>query len=428
MTIFLIGLLIIESFSLFKEKVFLEKLGYAYGLGMGMITIQMFLYSLFGIHWSGISILVPWLLFYLFFFLFKKSKKINYHLPNFPNNYIDRTILILIIATSGFVLFESLVRPVSGWDAWVSWFMGGKAFYVDGHIKPEFIKYVDYDYPPLINLMITFPSIMLGKFNDQLTLLLFTFFYFSLLIIFYYTAKKYTSQRLALLFTFMLAVTQNFIRQAGRYDVGYADLPLSYYFFLVMSLILQVNKKISNKDLIIINLFLGVGALIKNEGLTFLLIIQGYLIVNIIKVKKYKKFVYLLIGLIILFIWEIFKYENNLPGSYLTRGVFNISRMPVILQEVLKEMFNLQRWNLIWPAYFISILISRFTRTTFLLIIMPMLQLSIYLFVYFITPLDLILHIRSSFDRLLIHIAPMIILFICIAFNNLLTREKQINP
>src|SRR5438045_3509994 len=73
--IFLIGFMVISVFGFLKDESIIGKLAYSWGLGVGLIGLQLFLYSILKINWSRVSILLPWgILFSIF--LFKARKEI----------------------------------------------------------------------------------------------------------------------------------------------------------------------------------------------------------------------------------------------------------------------------------------------------------------------------------------------------------------
>lgn len=425
--IFLLAATGISILSLFKNSTLtmLEKIGMSYGMGVIYITTLMYALSMLSLKWNFMLVLllpVPVICLALLknWPLIKNIKKIS--LPNVKLSAVECFVLICITATVIYTILQALLRPIIGWDVIASWYIGGKAFYLDGYINPEYIKYVNYDYPPLVGLFLSFIFTLLGKVEDNITLLTFTAFYISLLISFYAYIRYYLSRSQSLLFTFLLASTQVILRQAGRFEGGHADLLLAYYFFIAFMLLPKYIKKPTLSTGILINIFLAAGSLIKNEGITFLLIIQFIFLVLVLKAKKYSHLFLILIGFLPLLSWQFYKQINYLPGSYLRGSSIHLERIPTIIYEVGLEFLNLSRWNFLWLAFILTLIFYFRSKKYRLFIFIVLGQLFMYLFIYIITPLDYVGQLRSSLDRLLLQLAPIATALVA----QLFTKRKNI--
>ena len=185
--IFLIGLIVISVTNNFSRQSLLNKLGFAYGIGVGCVTVQMMFYSFLHIGWNPFSILLPWFLLGVVTFIKKSKMQLQIILPSAK---IDFLLLAGIICSSFFVLFEALIRPLSAWDGWSHWFLHGKAFYILGYIDPQYLISVNNAYPPLMNLLITFSYIVTGGIHEQAAIFLYAWFYVALLLIVGYMVSK----------------------------------------------------------------------------------------------------------------------------------------------------------------------------------------------------------------------------------------------
>lgn len=410
------GFVIIENFSVLRKQPFLEKIAYSYGLGIGLISLEMLIYSLLGIRWSLIALLVPWIFPIALFMKAKKYKQLFFTRKIFPpSSWFDRLFIFLIVTTVVYVLLEATIRPVAGWDPFATWLMTGKAFYIDRTIDSSIYTYMNYDIPPFIGLFVAFGYIVLGQVNDTTVLLFFSSFYIAILLLFYFTSRKYISSRYALLFTFLLATIQNLIRHAGKFDVGYADLPLAFYFFASSILLLLFLQSRSIKTLILLSFFLGTGALIKNDGVPFFLFVEMIGIFFAIRWGKYKYILAAFPGFLLFGAWQMYKVIFSVQESYLFHGTIDVARVPAILLEMGKEFLNVRRWNISWLIFFVS-LIKTSDFSAKILILILLFQLFSYLFVYMVTPIG-ISQIKNSFDRLLIHLVPIAMLIVVTNFS-----------
>ena len=425
----LIGFFIIEIVGILKGRPLLEKIAFSYGIGIGSVTLQMFCYSLMHVSWSREVILVPWLFLGVAVFLKKKlnRKSLSFTLPK------DRVFLFLVTLVGlvvSYVLFEAILRPVPAWDAWSNWFIAGKAFYYARSFDPSFIHYVNNSNPPLINILVSFTYLINGGVEQRLTLLTFSFFYVCILISFYYLLRDIIGARSAMVFTLLLATTQNIIRHAGLYDVGHADLPLGYFMFCSVIFLQQFLRTRSWKYLFIFNLFIGFSTLVKSEGLPFFIISEVIVLYSMIKNREYRKILLILVGSSISLFWIFSVFVYKLPISPFIQGPLMLSRIPDVFVSMVKEFFNVGRWNFLWIAFFLGLLMRKVVSKQNIIYLLFFLQLMVYFSVYLLTPREPVGHIVGSFDRLLLHIAPIGFYLTAVSFGRMLIPDtgKKKNP
>src|SRR3989344_5373011 len=362
-----IGLCFIKSFNLMPSFPIMTRVSYSYGIGIGLVSFQMLIYSYLNIEYNPFNLLSPWLIF-IVYSVINSTKKIKFN-NHIHLDSISKIIVTGILLTISYVIFEALIRPLSAWDAWATWFIGAKAFYLEHKIDPNFYTYAHFSVQPAIMLVLTFTFTLMGQVNDQSTLILFTSFYLFLLIMIYSAIRKHTSLRMSLLFVFLFSTLGNVIRHAGRYDVGYVDLPLGYFFFASFLLLDQLKERFSNNLLILLNFLLAVTALIKSEGLAYFLIVQLYVLYLLFKQKKLILILYSGISLILVASWPVYLALNHIPQTTLslfTNHLF-IERIPIIVSMIFIEFFNIQRWNLLWLTFFVCLIIARYNKTLTLL-------------------------------------------------------------
>ena len=282
-----IGYAVLRGFNFLSTKNNLFAIGASYGLGVGCISMQLYLYSRLSIPWQKETLLIPWIILFIVLLL-KNRKKIHVGFPKFHAlKLLDKILLISILLTVAYVIFEALMRPVVAWDAWANWLMQAKAFFITGGIRPDLLMYMDSQYPLTINLLGTFIYLMLGGIDDTAVLLTSSAFYIFLSITFFAALRKRYSIRYALFFTFLLVTTQNLIRHGGRLEAGLADLPLGYFAFLSVLFLFEYFKKSTVKTLLIFTIFLSITSLIKFEGVFLSSFIALCAIVHIIRHKFY---------------------------------------------------------------------------------------------------------------------------------------------
>lgn len=409
----LVGIAIYDLFGLFSRKDKLFAFSCSYGLGVGAVTLQLYVYSRAAIGWSIGSIMFPWLIVFIFLVIKHRGK---FSMPKLSIPDIDKkqAILLLgIIATVSYVLFEALLRPVTVWDGWAIWLLKSNVFFIDKGVLPSALSYVGADYPILISLLGTYFYVFLGHIDDTTVLLSSAAFYLFLGLSFFATMKKDFSNRYALFFTFLLLTTQNFIRHGGRLESGQADLPLAYFIFISTVYLVQYYKTQSKKKLFILCIFLGITNLIKVEGAFFTLVVALTLFFIILKRKTYTHMVFLLLWILPLADWYLYKKLNDFaPLTHRVIG-FSFQRSLHITWGIVKELMNIKTWNMLWIGYFyiLLVLFKKIEKTIHFLHLMVLSQMLIYLVIYFVI-LDY--DPSSSIERLLLHIAP--VAFLAVAY------------
>jgi hypothetical protein len=404
----LIGFIIIQFWNLLPEDELFFSLGTSFGLGSGLIALQLYAYSRCGISWNIFTLLTPWVLF-IFVVLGISKERFKIPLLNIPNfSLLEKILITGILLTLFYVIIEALIRPLSVWDGWATWLFESKVFFFDGRVSYENMHFMQASYPLLYPLLATFNYIIMESVDDTAILLLSVAFYFFLSLSFFSVLKKQYGIRYALVWTFILMTTQNLIRH-GRLEAGIADLPQGYFIFVSSMLFLKYLQKFSQKILILLMIMLGFASLIKNEGTPFLFIMLLLLFYTFYKKKMYSYVSYLLIPLSIWGDWQIFKKMIQVDQIYSLAHPFEMSihkTANAIIGSV-RELFTIKSWNIVWILYFLSFFYNKKRNIDQLyLTIIILVQLSIYFILYLTTYGN---NPESSLPRLLIHVLALVV-------------------
>lgn len=416
-----IGYVVIRGFDLLSAKENLIAIGASFGLGVGLISAQLYVYSKLNIAWQKESLLFPWI-FFIMGFLLKNRKSIRIILPKVIKlEFIDKILIVGILLTVSYVIFEALLRPVTTWDAWANWLLQAKVFFVEGRILPDTLEYMDSEYPLTINLLGTFIYIILAQVDDTSVLLTSSAFYVFLAILFFAVLKERFSMHYALLFTMLLVATQNFVRHGGRMEAGLADLPLGYCSFICVVLLFKYMRTKSRKPLLLLNVFLSITALIKFEGLPISIFITLCTLSNIYTNKLYRHLPIMLLWLLPFLAWKVDRRISHLTETYFFishRFEIAMSKSINAFTGTIKELINIKSWGILWIVYFYSLLMYGIKENKELAILnfIILCQLVLYLVIYNTTAGN---NPESSIQRLLMHIAPMVFYYLA-----LLTQTK----
>jgi hypothetical protein len=418
-----IGFVVIASFRLLPKTPFLLSISYGYGLGFGLVGIHMFLLSRLGVAWHELALLIPWLVLAVYLLLARNLKKVRVKIPRVGSG-ISLVLIVIILSLIFYVIFEALLRPLTAWDGWASWLLKSRVFYIDGGIRDGVLRYVQSDYPLVVGLVGTFFYTLLGQINDRVVLLLSAGFYIATGGIFFFSLKNKIGIKLSLLFTFLLFATQNLIRHGGRYEAGQADLALGYFFLADTVLLSRYIKDKKISTLVLLNLFVGITGLIKNEGILFSLLIESILLWIIIAQKRFHHMIGLVPFVILFLDWQLYRLFSNMPKvSHYISASIHPERLSIIITEFVRQMINVQNWNLVWIAYMLACITWAFgsgrKNSAWIFLLLSISQLLVYVGVFMVTNTDTIGHIRGVFDRLLIHLAPIAIFFTALVVGGL---------
>lgn len=336
-------------------------------------------------------------------------------------------------------------QPVMANDARAIWLLKAKSLFYGASGFFEFLAspnflYSHQDYP--IGLPLLYADLMhnLGHFWEP-AIGIFSFTFFFLLIVgLYGTIRKYnlTNTLGALIIALVILFTPEYLKQGWS---GLADIPLSLAFFGAL-LALQLNSETKMALPYIVPIGLAAfSATIKNEGITFLLLILIvsffiYLLAiftknnttdrkNIIK-QVILTFAWTTLALLPLFLWKIISWKfglsNDITSSLNLREI--TSRIPLLITETSERLFNCYQFGiLLVPALLFIPFPKRLSKPSYVSIIV-LGQAVIYLLIYLVTPNDLFWHISTSFNRLVLQLLPSIFLLTFIHLSSVISTEK----
>lgn len=409
-------------------------------LGLLVLTIQLTVFGLLRVPWNVYTITVPWILVCIyqyrwflsaFFDLISRFSKLFRY---FRKLTILQQILVLVIVYVLVVIILNIVAsPMHAWDAIAMWAYKAKVYLNNSNIGiSDFVGDTKKhpDYPPLIPTLYALFGIYFGKFSTNFIKTVDIIFLTSALGLFLYYTSRNLGKSIGLISTLTLLLLPAFYPfiTSGQY-IGTADFALAMSFLIAgLCLVLYLSEKEKNSIFIVLGfLFSIVAALIKNEGMFWLisysiiatmLVRQNYKVV----INKNKLLTVLsILALSLLVGWVVY---SKLLGaeSDLFKGIIHTANPALMMNKLiatLKSIISMSRSNLgvssvlILLLLIVSISLFSFRNKKFItLLLLVLSQLAIYMFVYSITPYDPVAHVNTSFDRLVIHIAPLAILML----------------
>lgn len=364
----------------------LEKLAVGYLIGTGLLTLQMFFYSLLHIKFDVWIITLPWFVV-LGLGLSNLRLKSRLNLSAFSKLSLWEWLLSGAIALKVlYVFYEALIKPVVGWDALWNFSLRAKIFYFLGGIpldraNPYFLGGGMKQYPLHLPLLETFTYILQGGWpshhmvqgwNDCVMKVIFPLYFLSMLVIFYYALRREQNRLTALFFTFLLSTLPLLVYHA---TIEYADFVVGAYFLAAVVYLYQFIKTKDLKLLFLSAVLAALGAWVKDEGqifyfICFLLLVSAAKPANKFAVKSAfawlrrtsfrREFIlglyYLLPFIVLIGPWIVFKQVfglslGNEPTFSLAGLVSGFTFHPETILKVLEKMFLSGNWHLLFGLW-----------------------------------------------------------------------------
>lgn len=343
--------------------------------------------------------------------------------------------LILLFTFLSPLLQHSLFSPFNAWDAVAIWGLKAKvllnnpAILNNPFFTDPYYQFSHQDYPLGLPLLINFYYRLVSSVNDQAVQFYLLIFYITILFTYLGALLHWFKTKLNPILLGLIMVSfatiPNFIIYSHN---GYADIPLSSIFTVTAFLFIDSYNNLKLDKYIFILLIAVTAVFIKTEG--YLLFFSTLVFSSVILVWKRKKLLlvnkyqiitnlaFLLLALVIVFIWENYKFSIKIEGEF-NQIIFRnpIPELKIILHTYLNELINTNRYSLtLIPAillYLYQLSYLAFNRQWPKLIpnLLVMFQLCAYTFIYLITPNPLLWQL-TSFERVFLHILPAIILII----------------
>lgn len=437
----LAGLSVLLCIGYERQTLFrVERLAFAYPLGLGLITIQMALLSLFGAPYTAVSILVPWIP--LFFALFiVHARTTNGRPPRIPPRRAmrllrsEKIMIAALVLTVAYVFFRALIKPLEAYDAIAIYALKAKIFYLAGGIPPgffgEFRELVPHvEYPLLVPLAETYFYTFWGDLADGAVKIVFPLYYAAILATVYCLMRRILARAPAILFTVLLATVPQFAEYATN---GYADIVLAFYFTASFSALLVWMREGGKSLLVLSALFAALGIWTKTEGLLLAAVNAAvallYSITNRRDRSSRSGFGY---AVAVVAVVAAYFFLNRLLGlsvhSDFAQGdiftwhalIGGMKRLPAILYEYQIQFFGPKKWNIVWIIFFLLFFTNirkAFSGAARPITLAVLMAFAGYTGVYMITPQDIGWHLSTTASRLFLHLLPPVIVWIAVMSN-----------
>jgi len=422
-----------------------EKIALGFVLGSGILGFYMFYLAVLKIPFSFWTI-SP--LFLVFFFggliIVKKqgfNKLIHFSRPvifdrkNMGGKVLVAGLAVLLFGKMLLIGFNVIFAPTYFDDSVANYNYKAKVFYYNRSVNfaeehPDYLGGYRPAYPQGISLIKTWVTICLGHWEEYAVNLYTLFVFIALGVISYFNLVRIISRLLSFIFTYIL-LSIPLLTFHGGY--AHIDIVVGLYFFSGIVYLIRWIREGDRHSLFLSAFLFGIGLSIKDEMLALfvcapLLTLVTYQIFSRVKIKNILKttFQYIGVALILNVPWFITKFVYQLQmGPRPDQRAFEFH--PEAFKILASYLFNTGNYNILWPVFFCSIILSCFlprkTELKYILIsISGALFITLYLFIF--TPFFEFLKIGTTINRALLIILPVIIFYLATFYGKIISSRR----
>jgi hypothetical protein len=410
-------------------------------IGASALTLQLWAYGAVHLPWNAFTLLLPWILAAAIAnrrwraCLADDWRRLSKAAKRLPR--LDALGIVLSVAgglIAGTYLINLVTQPLTAWDAIAMWMFKAKLYY---HLQSVSVQPIaadvarHLDYPPLFSLMVSSVYTLIGRADDVLGKAINFVFLLAAAGACFALVRTLLDRRMAVMFTFLLVALPLFSPALSETtQMGYADYAFGVCLMISLAHLqkAEISKQAAAYGLAVV--FACMAALIKNEGLALLgilLLVFGARAVmrgDWMSIRHANKAVLLalIVALVPVLVWQVYVTVNGLslatPGSLPALVPLIPDRALVILNAVRRLMTSL---NTDYPWLALGFLLAsvllvlnrlRFGTMVYLVLC---LQLTSYFIVYLLTTADLRYLLATSLDRVILQVAPSILLMVAIS-------------
>jgi hypothetical protein len=416
-------------------QILLFKLFLGLPLGLGLWSLGYYLWIFAGLN----KFVFPWLELVISLILSALTfhhLKVLFLAINLRSLKSPLNLAFLLVVAGVAVLFGLAVfmSPHGHEDAWFIWTLDARFIYLAQDWRTLYIPNGPGwhpDYPLLVSLNTVFGWVLLGQDSSRVQMAVTTLFTLALPGILFSGISIIKGTKQAVLAIIVLMASPMLFFYGSSQE---ADTPVAVYILASLVLTSLYFKTRMKKLLLLAGLVTSLAAWAKNEGFLFIVVNTFLVIVFLIILKQpgaFKDYAVgnaIPLGVILLFKATL-PVSNDLFKSNTLPQLLDISRYQYILQKLFGTILGLGWWMpfsliLILLVYGLSVWFDIPETLTLKFVgLSLLLQLSGYFFIYLITPHDLVWHVNTSMERLLLQVFPSaLFLFFYV------TRSPDFNP
>ncbi len=438
----LLGYCLVAIIAGSKTKLSLfERLGLSWGIGLGLTGLFMFLISTLGLPVNLLAVAIPIIFILVALVAYAIVNQIKIFgrpaiLTIGQTSLADKGLILLIVLTVFYVLFDALVKPIVNFDD--LWRQGSIAriIFATGQVITPQTAELAGGHPYLNPLSQAWIYLGLGVWNDAIGKIIFPLCFIALLFIFYSNLRRSSSRTHALLFTYLLTSFPLIVYHAGT---AYSDLMQTFYYAGGIIYLFEWFRRQEPPLLLFAALFLGIGNFVKQSGIP-LWLVAAFVLFCYLYFERKRNFrpgwIFLLASTIVSAPW-LFSRNSFLMSRLL--GAASATAEPAfpygsptlagILSHLIRRTFTYADWQILWFVLLLVILLGwrRVWRSELkYLLLIIILDLGIIIYAFFEPNAYQFLVDGTLVNRLMMYPAPVVLFFVALAALPLLNYQPKI--
>jgi hypothetical protein len=347
-----------------------------------------------------------------------------------PRNWIEFT-LALVLCLEIALVFLLTFKHTLGWDGLVIWELKARYAYLNGGALPvayfsDATRVFSHpEYPLFLPMLETWLYFWIGDCDQYWIKLISPIFYVTGVIFVGQAASSWSGKRwIGLVAANLFLLVPFLTRMSGGVVLGYADVPLSVFYFVAFIYLLKISRGDFETSLPVFILLAAMLPWIKREGIVLWFVVAACGSFMIWRRGIWRAALALLPGLAVIVGWQIYLAAMHASPArdFLSVGMSslrsNFHRLGPVIVSLMQEATTISHWSLLWfgapLALFCIVIRDRSLRAT-LLVICSVAPLAFYCCVYVFSAWpDYLQHAQTSLPRLLWHIAPLAIFAIAL--------------
>ena len=440
-------------------------------IGCAALGVQLWAFGFAHIPWNVFTLMLPWVAVWI---VLRRSLRQNLQLQitsawALAGRLRDVDPLGgLLIAVAALLLvayaLNGILHPAIGWDAIAFWYFKARLFFVDQHVDPaspalasipHLLVVRNQEYPPLYPLMLASTFVLSGRVNESLSNSINLLALIAAVPTMYSLLRRLVSSRLAIVFVFLLVAmttqaTYRYFIDGGYY--GHADY-LEAIWILLTLIYLQAGQvpfparggalgqvpsaargeglgwgQYGAADVMAVACAAG-AALTKDEGTPLLLVTLVVLIVRYawrwsrLREKPARRNIAIAVVCVLpVVIWHLTWSLASIRPLMLNQHPLSLlphlpSRAATIARYVagMVGRRNTHGWMALSLLMSLLLLALNRFRIGATIAVVFAVQALAYFTVYLFTPIDLTEHLSESADRVILQLAPSVILLLAVS-------------
>jgi hypothetical protein len=332
-------------------------------------------------------------------------------------------------------LLNLVTQPVVGIDAVAMWLYKAKLYYAQNNVDLSPVAADvrrNLDYPPLFSLMVSTFYTLMGRVDDIAGKSVNFLFFIVGTASFIALVRSLMSRVLTVLFGFLLVAMPIFsFALFSSHYMGWADYPLGIWMLVSLIYLFDGVRSDDGVSLLFAVIAAAMAALTKNEGLSFLaivLLLLGYRLARkVLATRALPSFdsrllAIGLLGLVPVVLWQLYIRGHGFDHTMLSHRHWGqvLAALPGRAVQIIRGTRPLASLSLDYPWIGVCFVLAslllfiRRPRVSAWVYAAVVGQIGAYFIAYLLTPYDLDYILSTTFGRLILQLAPSILLLLTV--------------